>query len=80
MRTRKDSMAGTGLAQDFRFSSSAYGREPRTAWGSEMEIHLPGDNSSDASSWDGNEKDHFVGFPSLLNDKKSKFACKERER
>ena len=75
MRTRKDSVAtGFGLAQDFRFNTRPVGREPRTAWGSEVEVSLPfNDSTQSTNSYD------FSGFPAL-NSHKSSFSYKEKQR
>ena len=81
MRTRKDSMAGNGLAQDFRFNTRPAGRIPRTAWGSEINALLPKSNFPGENLSEIDDKSDFNGFPALLPiSEKSTFAVRERDR
>eukprot|EP00795_Rhopilema_esculentum_P002467 gene2467-18125_t len=70
LKTRKDSMVGAGLAQDFRFSTRPTGREPRTAWGSELALSF---GSVFATTDEAKNSNQFVFIqsihqPSLLNE------------
>ena len=74
-------MAGTGLAEDFRFNTLRAGREPRTAWGSETRSFLPIGHLPDAiPSSNRYDKKNFTGFPTLRGTKSSKFPVKEQDR
>jgi len=61
MRTRKESVACNGLAQDFRFTTGPEGREPRTAWGGEIEVPIPVDIYASK-----NAMHSYDGLPALI--------------
>ena len=78
LRTRKDSMVGIGLASDFRFNTRAVGRQPRTAWGSEIETPIQFNAYTEANLL---ESFDFNGFPTIMpNTVRSLFGSKEKDR
>ena len=65
MKTRKDSMRGVDLAQDFRFTTRPSSRGPRTAWGGEVQMPVSIQFISNTPKWNLEEMNKIDELPAL---------------
>ena len=72
-------MVGAGLAQDFRFTTRPAGREPRTAWGSELALSFGSAFTANEEVFDN--ASGIDGLPSLVPKRsKGRYWYKEKDR
>eukprot|EP00112_Aurelia_sp_Birch-Aquarium-sp1_P002876 Seg1319.12 transcript_id=Seg1319.12/GoldUCD/mRNA.D3Y31 product="putative protein C3orf20" protein_id=Seg1319.12/GoldUCD/D3Y31 len=83
MKTRKDSMRGVDLAQDFRFTTRPASRGPRTAWGGELQMPVSIHFISNTPKWNLDEMNKIDELPALSptpSESELSFGSKYRRR